>query len=549
MARDNPMDPSRRRFLKRTTLLGGATATLNLDAQGSASAQSAWDQSADVVIVGAGASGLAAAITARDHGASVVVVDAHHDIGGHAMVSGGRIPLGGGTPQQLKYGIEDTADQVYLDHTNHANPEFRFGDRDLVRVWADENVATMNFLLANGVKFRDGRPTVTNGGTVPRLVITEVYSADLRETINGSPGSGLVRPLEASARRKGATFLLRHAMTGIVRETPSSGRVLGITARAGDRAVRIRATKGVLLCTGGHTGNVEFRRMFDPRLTAEYQTAGEPWTRQTADGELMAIAIGASLWGTAVQSNPSGMAITKTLHVGCRYGYANLKWNPQSPVFPLARASGLTVRNFQDVILVNRVGRRFWNALDSSYDFLSACLGSNGNLGKNGDRANGGGPIWAVFDADAVAREKWEPRPPHVDPDGWFFVADTLADLAHAISNPYQAAPMPAAALEETVARYNSFVDDGRDADFGKPSPAFRIQTPPFYAAWSTPILHDSLTGLRIDTRCRVLDVTGAVIPGLYAAGETAGGFGLHGLPRVLVFGRIAARAAATVSS
>jgi succinate dehydrogenase/fumarate reductase flavoprotein subunit len=148
-----------------------------------------------------------------------------------------------------------------------------------------------------------------------------------------------------------------------------------------------------------------------------------------------------------------------------------------------------------------------------------------------------------------VAREKWEPRPPHVDPDGWFFTADTLGGLAGAISSPYQAQPMPAAALEETVARYNAFVDAGRDADFGKPAPAFKIQTPPFYAAWSTPILHDSLTGLRIDTRCRVLDVTGAVIPGLYAAGETAGGFGLHGLPRVLVFGRIAARAAALVST
>ena len=82
---------------------------------------------------------------ARDHGASVIVIDANHDIGGHAMVSGGRIPLGGGTSLQKKYGVTDSADQVYLDHTNHRNREFRFGDRDLVRMWADENAADLRF--------------------------------------------------------------------------------------------------------------------------------------------------------------------------------------------------------------------------------------------------------------------------------------------------------------------------------------------------------------------------------------------------------------------
>ena len=55
---------------------------------------------------------------------------------------------------------------------------------------------------------------------------------------------------------------------------------------------------------------------------------GEPWSKQTAAGERLAMAIGASLWGTANQQN--GLAITKTKHIGCRYGYVNLKWNPES---------------------------------------------------------------------------------------------------------------------------------------------------------------------------------------------------------------------------
>src|SRR3989454_10377967 len=283
---------SRRRFIKEGAAIGvGATAFAGAAAQ----AQVRWDRTADVVVVGAGASGLPAAIMARDRGASVIVLDANHDIGGHAMLSGGRVPLGGGTSMQKKYGIADSADQVYLDHTNHKDSEFRYCDRDLVRVWADENVATFEFLIENGVKFNDEKPDFVNEGTVPRVCVGQVYSPDLKETINGSPGSGVVRPLEKSARAKGAEILLKHKMTRIIRENPTSGKVLGVTARFEDKDVNIRARKGVILATGGHTSNVAFRRMFDPRLTDEYQVAGEPWTHQNADGEMLAMAIGASL--------------------------------------------------------------------------------------------------------------------------------------------------------------------------------------------------------------------------------------------------------------
>jgi urocanate reductase len=446
---------------------------------------------------------------------------------------------------QRKYGIADSADQVYRDHTDHRNPEFRHADRDLVRAWADENVASFEFLLENGVIFDDVAPSIVNGGTVPRLFVTKAFSDNLSETINGRPGSGLVRHLEASARKKGVVFLLRHKLTRVIRETGSSGRVLGITAQVEGKNVNIQAKKGVILATGGHTSNVEFRRRFDPRLTDEYQTTGEPWTKQNADGEILALGIGATLWATANQANPRGLAITKTIHIGCRYGYRNLKWDPRSPMFKLAGASGLSVRDFQDVILVNQVGQRFWNEVDESYDFLSACLGTNGALGKNGSKANGGGPIWAIFDADAVKREGWDPQPPNVDPNGWFFSANTIAELAGKIKNPYQTQPVPARALEESVAKYNSYVEMGKDQDFAKPAPKYKIQTAPFHAAWSTPILHDTLAGIKINSKCQVVDVEGKVIAGLYCAGESAGGFALHGLPRVIVFGRIAGREAA----
>src|SRR5258708_9887497 len=40
---------------------------------------------------------------------------------------------------------------------------------------------------------RSNAPTSVNGGTVPRLFVTKVFSDNYEETINGRPGSGLVR--------------------------------------------------------------------------------------------------------------------------------------------------------------------------------------------------------------------------------------------------------------------------------------------------------------------------------------------------------------------
>jgi succinate dehydrogenase/fumarate reductase flavoprotein subunit len=99
---------------------------------------------------------------------------------------------------------------------------------------------------------------------------------------------------------------------------------------------------------------------------------------------------------------------------------------------------------------------------------------------------------------------------------------------------------MPPQALRKTVDRYNTFVDNGVDEDFKKPFPLHKVAKPPFYAAWHTPAIHDSYTGIRINTSAQVIDLRGRPIPGLYACGDSAGGFGQHGICRAATFGRIA---------
>jgi succinate dehydrogenase/fumarate reductase flavoprotein subunit len=129
--------------------------------------------------------------------------------------------------------------------------------------------------------------------------------------------------------------------------------------------------------------------------------------------------------------------------------------------------------------------------------------------------------------------------------NGFFFAGNSLAELAGKVTMKYQAKPLPAAAIENTVARYNSFVDAGRDEDFDKPKPKYKIQTAPFYAAWATPVVHDTRAGVRINAKCQVVDLHGQVIPGLYAGGECAGGFSEHGLARSTCQGYIAGKEAA----
>src|ERR1700686_2957844 len=154
----------RRGFIQRAASGLGAAALGGLGAKEATAAKAKrhWDLAADVVVVGAGAAGLPASITAAEQGASVIVVDQNYDIGGHAIDSGGNIALGGGTSLQKKYGIADSPDRMFDDLVHWH--DYRFSDREIVRAFCDESVATFDFLLAHGVQFPDRSPGGAAGG-------------------------------------------------------------------------------------------------------------------------------------------------------------------------------------------------------------------------------------------------------------------------------------------------------------------------------------------------------------------------------------------------
>jgi succinate dehydrogenase/fumarate reductase flavoprotein subunit len=559
-----------------------------------------WDLEADVVVIGSGAAGLPAAIKAVEGGASVIVVEANYDVGGHAILSGGHMALGGGTSAQKKYGISDSPDTVFSDLTDwsivqpNGSPDFRYNDRAVMRAFADHCATTFEFLLANGVEFTDKAPdnhgASTTGNSAPRENHAFWTKGAGLESPNAAAGTGVIRPLEASARAKGVRFLLNYKMTSLIREASTekqSGRVIGIMVQYTPRVMpgattslksfrsegniertqptmNLLAKKAVIIATGGSTSDINFRRMFDPRLTPVIQVGGEPYSYQDASGELAAMAIGASLWGLANQTLENGATMRTQRALATKYNYTT--WKLESPIFPLVRATGFNVKDWQDLILVNQVGKRFYDETKgdvphgnlghqitpyapndyrnaenvkftpTKYNFTHAALAMNEYSDPPDYCA---GPVWAIFDADAVQREGWKVVPPYVDPDGYFFSGNTLAELAAAIKNEYQAKPMKGEILQATVERYNSMVDRGEDSDFGKPAPKYKIQNPPFYAAWGTLVVHDTRAGLRINAKCQVLDMKAEVIPGLYCAGESAGGFNQHGMGRCATQGYI----------
>ena len=575
-----------------------------------------WDLQADVVVIGSGAAGMVAALAAKEKGASVIVVEANYDIGGHCIVSGGTVDLGGGTAPQMALGIVDTPDKVYNDlcfpasyipdpagslgATYTANfkgltPGINWGryggtwqDRAFCRTYADNNVAAEKLLRDNGIVWAS---TITTSHWTAASGISRSHVPTWANNVpgyaspNGAGGAGYSRPLEISARNKGIQFLLNFRVNAIHREGAMSGSVLGVTAGYTPKiangvkllpyckqdgslvpdtghvpgydpafdppktTVNIKANKGVFVATGGATSNVFLRKVFDFRFTDVYSVGGDPYSEQTGDGILLSQKIGASLYAPGNQiANSSqlggGSQYNKPGQIGCFYGYQNLQWKPASPVFPLAGGSGLRASGaYGDLIHVNQVGQRFADENASQFVWCDAAMAPNAGSIYPDFAA---GPVWAIFDENARVRRNWDVTTAgSIDPK--FFYSDTtIAGLVKKINtNKFMITPMDPNVLQATITRYNTFVaadgTSGVDADFGKAASLlkYKVDTGPFYAAFSPPVLHDWLTGIRIDDGAHVIDLEGHVIPGLYAAGEDVGGMLMHGLAKCAVYGMI----------
>jgi len=161
-----------------------------------------------------------------------------------------------------------------------------------------------------------------------------------------------------------------------------------------------------------------------------------------------------------------------------------------------------------------------------------------------------------------IARPTPLPVGPYIK-SGYLKTGRTIRELA-------QACGIDPTGLERTVADYNTHARRGEDPAFGRGSTLYNrnggdpanqpnpcvapIEKGPFYAVKVVPGSFGTFAGLKTDGSARVLDASGAAIPGLYAAGtDMASVMGGHypaggiNLGPALTFGYIAGRHAAGV--
>lgn len=108
--------------------------------------------------------------------------------------------------------------------------------------------------------------------------------------------------------------------------------------------------------------------------------------------------------------------------------------------------------------------------------------------------------------------------------------------------------------LAETVSRYNELAEKGKDEDFNKDASFMKaVEGEKYYALYMGMSSSGTFGGIDTDLQGRVYSEDGAIIEGLYAAGETASGRVLYkeypgsgtAIMCFLTFGREAGRHAA----
>lgn len=448
---------------------------------------------ADVIVVGAGGAGLSAAVTAAEAGANVIVVEKMNMPGGNTLISGGEMAAPGNWLQQEE-NIEDNVEQFYNDILKGGDNE---NDPELVRVLAENALPAAEWLRDDiGVTFEDYM-LFFGGHSVKRSLVP----------LNAS-GVEIIEKLTRKAEELGVVI---HTNTPAVELIQKDGRVTGVKAEYEGKEVEYTGEKGVILATGGFGSNLEMRIANNPDMDEKILSTNT--VGSTGDGIVMAEALGAQAVDMQyIQTYPTCDPETGTLlYVG-------------------------DVRLEGRAILVNLEGKRFVEELERR-DVISMAV----------TQQTGGVSYMFWDEASMVASQvnvKHEKEYNELLERGILVKADTVEEAAAHFG-------INAEELQKTIDRYNGYCEAGKDEEFNKRGDLVAFTDGPYYIMKTTPAIHHTMGGLKINTDAQVLNTENQVIEGLYAAGEVTGD--IHGTNRlgsdaiadIVVFGRIAGQNAA----
>jgi tricarballylate dehydrogenase len=484
---------------------------------------------ADVVVVGAGNAALCAALSARQQGARVLVLEKapEHLRGGNTYFTGGgfRFPHAGLTdirrliPDMLDAEASTVDIEPYSAERFHEDlmtTSEGLADEALVDVLCQQAHPTMEWMRDQGIRWllMYGRQSFAEGGR------HRFWGGLVVEAVGG--GKGLSEQLFAAAGRAGVEVRYAARASGLLLDASGAVSGLRVKTEAGFEEVHAGA---VVLAAGGFEANPEMRTRY---LGAGWELARVRGTRYNT-GEVIRMALDAG-------AMPHGH------WSGCHA----VAWDLNAPPFGNRTIGDLYQKHSYPLgIIVNLEGRRF---VDEGANFRNYTYAKYGReILKQPQRA-----AFQIFDAKVEHLLRDEYR-----------IAQVTKASSDAIEGLARALGIYEAGLVETVAALNAAVQDGRfdpavldgkrteGIDPPKSNWAQRLDTPPYTGYAVTCGITFTFGGLQIDTSGAVLDVSGAPIPGLYAAGELVGGLFYHnyaggsGLMAGAVFGRIAGRGAA----
>jgi succinate dehydrogenase/fumarate reductase flavoprotein subunit len=518
------------------------------------------DETFDVVVAGFGFGGAISALNAAQRGAKTLLLEKSTQPGGLSICSYGAVRSASDPEKAFQY-LKTTNDGRTPDDVVRvlANgiAEIEGYVRDLAKV-NNARIATSRDQApasdrSNAVYIHEQKPQRRNSGNYPlpgtetfyHTTVEEVPGFDVRKTYpwaNGAPdGPKLFKIVHDNLLKSGVEIRMATPVRRLIAD-PQTREVRGVRVATNGAEQDIVARHGVILATGGFEGDAAMRVQFlegKPILNA----AGGS---NTGDGIRMAQHLGAALW--------------HMWHIHGSYGFRH-----SDPNYPYA----VRLKRFPDWfpgdaervklkmpwILVDQNGKRFMSeqqpyTQDTSvrpmqyYDPVTQRFPRNPAFMICDDEGRRLYPLGKPTSNDEGLRYAWSEDNMKEVELGILKRANSLGELAQILGTD-------AAALENSVDRWNALCQLGRDEDFGRPSGSMmRIASPPYYGApvWAT--VSNTQGGPVHDAGQRVIDVYGEPIPRLYTAGELGSSFGhlyLSGgnIAECFVTGRVAGRNAA----
>jgi len=460
--------------------------------------------SADIVVVGLGISGICATLTAIEAGAKTIALEKGATANARGFDDGCV-----NSSVHKEAGVHYDRDQLIAELMVQAN--YRV-DQRLLTAWVDHSGEAIDWLRARlepkGVKASLGGSESATEGPY------KVYRTAVNWT---GQNARLMAELEKIIREKGGDIRFETPAVKLLRE--GSGPVTGVIARQKDGSyIRINAKKGVILSSGGYDNSPEMMKKYLRPSDLRIERFNSKNTLCTGDGHNMGLAIGAAM------DEPPHCLITGNGAVAKDEFYLVM---------------------FTPWLRVDALGRRYVNE-DSDY-----CRAANANA------------ILPRFFSWTILDSRWSEGP---EADSQYtnyvkrqlegYVGKGAALTAATLDELAKKMEVDPVVLKATVTRYNELAKNKKDLDFGVDGEKMKaVEKGPFFAIQVRNFALVSVSGLRINESMQVLDADGRVISGLYASGNTSGGFfgdtyprNVHGIShgRAITFGRLAARHAAT---